>query len=274
MKKLLLIAVLVSGILLLSGMAQAEEPVFLPIVMYHHISEDSGSWNDYVISAAEFEGDLRWLREHGFHTVRWEELLAWSRGEGELPEKPCMITFDDGFESVLVYAEPLLEQYGFTGVCALIGSATEKASSETYRDVRWSSLTWDEARDMGERGTVELICHTWNLHGLGERRGCARKPGEGLTEYRASLTKDLGKFFSECSRHGVVVQPVVAYPYGAYSRETTEAVRDFGLLGALTCTERGNLLTAGEDTLYTLGRFNRPHGISREKFFGKWEKSR
>ena len=32
--------------------------------MYHHISREPAAWGPYVVSEAELESDLRWLREH------------------------------------------------------------------------------------------------------------------------------------------------------------------------------------------------------------------
>ena len=51
--------------------------------------------------------------------------MDWENGAFEMPEKPCMIIFDDGACSVAAYAEPLLERYGFCGAAAVIGYAVQ-----------------------------------------------------------------------------------------------------------------------------------------------------
>ena len=190
-----------------------------------------------------------------------------------MPEKPVIITFDDGFESTLAYAEPLLQQYGFTAVVAVIGNVCEKFSVLDEHDPELSNLSWEDAADMAERGTFEVQCHTWDLHTLSPRTGCDIRRWESEAAYRSALSADLSRFLMGCTSHGLVLTPTIAYPYGAYSRETTDAVRDFGFLAAFTCTEKINLLTGAEEELYDLGRFNRPHGISSENFFGKWEEN-
>jgi peptidoglycan/xylan/chitin deacetylase (PgdA/CDA1 family) len=264
---------LLSALLPYRASADARESVRLPIVMYHHISRDPKAWGPYVISAEELEADLRWLRAHGYETVSVRNLLDWEAGRFDMPEKPCMLTFDDGARSTMAYAEPLLAQYGFCGVSAVIGAVCRKFTENGETDDELSSLSWEAAREMAERGTIEVICHSWDMHALSPRRGCSRRAGESEADYRAALTRDLSRFLTEAEAHGLPVAPAIAYPYGAYSRTTTEAVRDFGFQAAFTCEETVNHLDRTEGELLRLGRFNRPHGAAGEKIFGIWEEN-
>ena len=271
-----ILTLLFAAILLLCPAQAAEpepEPVRLPIVMYHHIAKSAGQWNDYVISPAEFESDLRWLRDHGYETVSVAELLAWEAGKFSMPEKPCIITFDDGFESTAAYAEPLLKQYGFRGVVAVIGSVCQRFSELDEHDPELSNMSWADVKALAERGVVEVQCHTWDMHTLWPRNGCRKKSSESIENYRWLLSRDLSSFLSACRENGVPLTPTIAYPYGAYCRETTAAVRDFGFAAAFTCTEKINRLTKSDGELYDLGRYNRPHGVSSEKFFANWEEN-
>ena len=63
----------------------------------------------------------------------------------------------------------------------------------------------------------------------------------------------------------------IAFPYGVYCKDTLSIIKDMGFEAAFTCTERINYLSGDPDELYELRRFNRPHGISSEQFFKKWE---
>ena len=262
--------------LLLVSPARAAEKksIDLPVVMYHHISKDPARWNDYVLSPEELECDLRWLRAHGYEAVRVSELLAWQDGRFEMPEKPVMITFDDGYESTQDYAEPLLRQYGYCGVVAVIGSVCEAFSALDEHDAELSNLSWEDVRAMAERGTIEVQCHTWDLHTLWPRRGCGRIRGESDADCRAALTKDLRRFLKESEAHGIQLVPAIAYPYGSYDKTVTaDAVCALGFRAAFTCTEKVNRLTGDAAELYDLGRYNRPHGVTSEKFFAKWEEN-
>jgi peptidoglycan/xylan/chitin deacetylase (PgdA/CDA1 family) len=253
--------------------AEGEECVSLPIVMYHHISVNSAKWNDYVVSLDEFRADMDYLASNGWHSVSVDELLSWYDGEFDMPEKPFMLTFDDGFESTLAYAEPIVADHGFTGVVAVIGSVCDKFTQYDEHYPELSNLSWEDAAAMAQRGVIDVQCHTWDMHALHPRRGCSRKSGESAEQYRQALTEDLSRFLQGCGEHGLDIAPAIAYPYGAFSGETEEIVREMGFRAAFTCDEKINRLTGDDGELYRLARFNRPHGVSSEKFFSVWEKS-
>ena len=266
---------MLAALFLLSDRAEAgeKEPVALPIVMYHDVSRRPSAWGPYVISESELEGDLRWLKAHGYTTVSVQDLLDWEAGRSAMPEKPCMIIFDDGACSTAAYAEPLLEKYGCCAAAAVIGSACSEFSANGEQDPELSNLSWEAAAEMARRGRIEVICHSWDMHRLGRRTGCAPMEGESPEAYRAALTADLCRFRSESDAHGLPLTEAVAFPYGAYTGATTEIVRDLGFSAAFTCEERVNRLTGAEGELLRLGRFNRPHGAEGEKIFQIWEEN-
>ena len=73
----------------------------VPVLMYHEFVTqqdlDSGiAFDEYAIYAHEFEHDLQWLLENGYTTITARELAGYLNGEGEIPEKPVILTIDDG----------------------------------------------------------------------------------------------------------------------------------------------------------------------------------
>ncbi len=248
-------------------------PVFLPVVMYHHVSKNPKKWNDYVISPEELAADLDYLADQGWHSVSVKELLDWYDGRGTLPEKPFMITFDDGFESTMAYAAPILASHGFQGVVAVIGSVCEKFSACGEHDPELSNLSWEDAAALAEDGVFEVQCHTWDMHSLSGRRGCQQRRGESDCDYAAHLAADLARFRSACDSHGVRTVPAIAYPYGAYSPETDQIALAQGFRLAFTCEEQVNILPDQPPPLLRLGRFNRPHGAGSAQFFSKWKET-
>lgn len=253
------------------GAEAAQAEVRLPVVMYHHVSQNAARWNDYVISPEELESDMKYLKENGWQSISMKNLLDWHEGKFVMPEKPFMITFDDGFESTVAYAEPILEKYGFCGMVAVIGSVCEKftENGEHYPEV--SNMSWADAIQAAERGVLEVQCHTWDMHGLGSRTGCNRISWEDAVTYHQKLTDDLSRFLSESEAHGLPLTMSIAYPYGAFCPETTQVVKELGFRAAFTCVEEINLLTGEGEELYHLSRYNRPHGRASGDFFSKWE---
>ena len=92
----------------------------------YEISLDYGASSPTLSSRKDIlEGDLRYIAEHGYTAVSVGEILDYCAGRGELPEKPILITFDDGQLSVLTYALPLLERYDMCAVAAVVGALNQ-----------------------------------------------------------------------------------------------------------------------------------------------------
>lgn len=272
MKKILAFILLaIMMILPTSAAADTETNVKLPIVMYHHLSLKKKLWGNYVLSPDELESDLQYLQEHGYESITTEQLIQWSKGEAELPEKPVMITFDDGYESTLVYGGPLLEKYGFQAVIAVIGSAADLFSEKQDHMLDYSYLAWDAVRNISYGDVFEIQCHTYTMHKLNTRKGCGKISGENYSNYKSKLVEDLIRFRDKCAKEDVQLVNSIAFPYGVYCDDTISIIKELGFEAAFTCTERVNYLNGDPDELYELRRFNRPHGISSERFFSKWE---
>ena len=84
--------------------------------MYHHISKKTSALGAYVITPEQFESDLKFIKDKGYEAITTQNLVDYFDGKFELPEKPIMITFDDGYLSFYEYAYPLLKQYNMKAV--------------------------------------------------------------------------------------------------------------------------------------------------------------
>lgn len=273
MKKTILILIIISLLVLPAGADRedTEDKVRLPIVMYHHMSPKARLWGDYVISPEQFEADLIYLRENGYTPISSGTLLAWYDGVGELPEKPVMITFDDGYESTFVYAKPLLEKYEMPSIVSIIGSVAQQYSDTPDHMLDYSHMSWEMAAEADSAGLMEVQCHTWDMHHLECRRGCSPAGGETDGEYFSALSADLCLFRERYRQYIGRECTVLALPYGIYTQKTIEYARELGFRAVLTCTERVNLLSGQKSELMELGRYNRPSGVSSEEFFSCWD---
>lgn len=244
--------------------------ISLPIIMYHHMSEDEEKANKYTVLCSEFESDLQYLEQNGYTTVTMSEVIAYVEGEYELPEKPIVITFDDGFYSTLALAYPLLEQYQMCAVVSVIGSVAQTYSDSIDHNVNYANLNWEEIAFLDQTDEIEIQNHTYDLHEDGEnsRKGLSRLNGETLQQYEQVITQDLTAMQERLLENCNIVATTIAYPYGAYSNETLDIIKSLGFKASFVCEERVNVITVGQsECLYNLGRYNRESGVSSEEFF-------
>lgn len=245
----------------------AAQGATLPVIMYHHISADPARAGDYIVTPEMLEGDLRWLSEHGYTAVSVGQILDFRAGRGELPDKPVLITFDDGQQSVLTYALPLLQKYDMCAVAAVVGAYCDAEEDAQSRSPEYSYLTWAEVTELAASGRFDIASHTQAMHrDTWPRRGCLPNPGESAGDYAAALNADL-EAVEEKIEAATGSRPVAfAYPFGFHCDQTEELLRQRGYELTLTCENLVNDLGADE---LRLGRWNRSANLSRETFFSK-----
>ena len=242
----------------------AQEGVRLPVLMYHSILKDGARQGKYVVSPAVLEADLDALQSRGYETVTVADLIAYVREGAPLPEKPVMITFDDGYYNNYVYAYPLLRERAMRAVVSVIGSQTGLYTESGVENAYWSHLRLDRLAEMQD--VFEVQNHSWNLHEYGERRGCLRRRGEDEASYESLLREDTAQTQALLTESGLPAPVCYTYPFGARSEESERILREMGFLCTLGCEERINTLTDDPNCLYSMGRFNRAAGESTESY--------
>lgn len=241
--------------------------ISLPVIMYHHISEKPSLLGTYVISPEEFENDIKYLCENGYESVSAAQLTEYAKKRTPLPEKPVMITFDDGFESFYTYAVPILKKYGFNAIVAVVGAYADKFTAANDHNVDYSYLTWDEIEELSKCGFVEIANHTYNLHTTDSgRKGCAAVCGEDYECYRENMKYDILKFQKDIEKRIGGKTRIFAYPFGFWGEQSDKVLKEFKFDIAFTCSEKVNVISDNFN-LRRIGRFNRSHGISTRQFF-------
>ncbi len=91
----------------------------VPILMYHVINPppEGAKFPGLYVDPEEFEAQMEALKRAGFHAVTMDQMLAnWTRG-APMPEgKPIVVSFDNGYQSQLTKALPVLRRLGWVGV--------------------------------------------------------------------------------------------------------------------------------------------------------------
>lgn len=243
--------------------AEGERCVPLPVIMYHSVLGDPLQAGPWTISPAQLEEDLHFLGENGYEAVSAGQLIRYVNGEGELPEKPVLITFDDGYYNNMIYALPLLKKYGMRAVISPIGFKAEEFSQVRDQNPMYAYLSWEELCGLREEGTFELGNHSYNLHSTDRgRNGVARNTGESKEKHREILMEDVGRLQLALDAHCGGAPKVFAYPFGKWDKESEAVLLEMGFEVLLTCHERMNYIERDPKSLHRLGRYNRGSGES------------
>ena len=241
--------------------AELNEEAKVPILMYHFLATDMKKPNRWKILVNEFESDLKALRDDGYEPVFIQNLIDFVYEGSPLPEKPVVLSFDDGASDFYTYAYPLLKEYDMKAVMAIIGSETDKYSADTEQNkYAVPNLTWEQLREMKDSGLVEIQSHSYNMH---KGKGLAKTKGESLSQYRQRVSDDSAKFNERVLEELGFVPTAFIFPFGAKSDESNDVLKENGFLASLICYEVISTLKVGDpDTLFDLGRILRKSGVS------------
>jgi len=96
----------------------------VPILMYHHVGDFDPSFR-YAVSVQSFQEQMKSLQTWGYTTIPIASVIKAMTEGAYLPERPIVITFDDGYMDVYENALPIMQQYGFEGVAYIIAGQVE-----------------------------------------------------------------------------------------------------------------------------------------------------
>ena len=247
------------------------EPINLPIVLYHQISNKPSKLGAYVITEEEFEQDLILFKEKGFTTVTVADLIDFVNDKSDLPEKPIMLTFDDGAQSDYIYALPLLEKHEMKAVFFIVGKYTDDYSKpDVVKNVDYAHLCWDEVREMYKSEFVEFQSHSYELH-ENTLVGALPTKNESDEEYTLRIKEDLGRLNSGFEENTGKAPIAFACPFGCFSDRVKEAVRNAGFSVIFTSHQKINTLSGDPEELFSLGRYLRTHNKNMQNLIHSWD---
>ena len=243
--------------------------VKLPIIMYHLVTESPKYIGKYGITPAQLEADLIYLKENGYTTVVMEDVLNFVSNSIPLPEKPILLSFDDGNYSDYQYLLPLLKKHDMKAVAAIIGEAANRCGAilADSPKAKVPNMGWEEIKAIHQSGHIEVVSHGYNVHGAG---GSGNKKGESPEAYRHRLSEDLERLQQDFETH-LGHRPVTfVYPLGVVGKGSRQIIEGVGLQATFGCEEGVNVLTPGDrEGLFTMYRYNRPSSRSVGEILGR-----
>ena len=125
----------------------------IPVLMYHEIACRQDTASRLAVTPDAFASQLGYLREEGFTTISVAELASALAGElGRLPERPVVITFDDGFADFHGAALPVLLRYGFSATVFVTTGWIADAGPHAVGNRPGRMLSWSQIREAAEAG--------------------------------------------------------------------------------------------------------------------------
>lgn len=219
-----------------------EKNLRIPIILYHEITEEKPERRlSYMRTTKEnFEKQIQGLLEYGYTVISYNDLIAYDKGEKALPEKVVLIDFDDGYLGNYLYAFEIVKKYN---IPINIYVVDDLVGTPGYFD-------WEQAKEMSDSGLVSI-----NSHGK-THIFYNKQSKENLVEHieyaHSNIEKHLGK----------KVTKVFTYPYGAYTKEELEALKQAGFVQNLTNDEINESNTLN---LYGLSRIYVKNNYSKYK---------
>jgi len=181
------------------------------------------------VSLEQFAEQMAYLHENGYHTLTLSELDAYYYGNAPLPEKSVLLTFDDCYQSIGLYAYPILKKYGFHAV-AFVVTGWLNEQKKPFTPERSVCMTQEELSQMTD--VFEYANHTDSFH--------TRQDAQ-TSRMMAAEERELIADLKQCSEHPLIqAKSVFAYPFGLYTDGNVALLREAGFRLAFTCEQGRN----------------------------------
>lgn len=190
----------------------------VPILLYHYVNIPPA--NDrlpglYVLPT-EFDRQMEWLAVNDYHPIKVADLACALQTGGSLPDKPIVLTFDDGYADSYQNAFPILKNYRYP--------ATFYVVTQFADDKKQGYMTWAQIQEMARAG-MEIGAHTVDHADLVRD---ARARSATFLQDEIATSKQIIEL-----RLGIPVK-TFAYPYGHYDARVISGVRSNGFMAAAT----------------------------------------
>jgi len=189
----------------------------VPILMYHYIS-DPPPGSDRLryslsVTPSNFHAQMTFLQQAGYHAVTLDDLYNHLTQGTPLPDKPIILTFDDGYADAFTSALPILQKHGFVGTFFILTGPADRNGEVAY-------LNWAQITAMSQAG-MDMELHSR------EHVDLRNRPNDFLVHQiaggRDSLTARTGRSVRW-----------FAYPSGRYDDAAVRVLQSAGFVGAVT----------------------------------------
>ncbi len=248
------------------------QEVYVPTLMYHHITNDFS--NGATITPELFEEHIKTIIDNGYTPVLFDDMINFVHKKySKLPEKAVCITFDDGYLSNYEYAYPLLQKYNLKANISIIGHAIGKDKYKSTNYPITPHFTIEQAKEMQDSGIFQIENHTYDMHqettfesGEYIRENATKLANESDENYIQALKNDFNMMKNIFNSHLQKDTLVFTYPHGKCTELSEKTLKELGVLMTITTQNGNNLLQKGNpESLYKIKRYNICNEVSPEQ---------
>jgi peptidoglycan/xylan/chitin deacetylase (PgdA/CDA1 family) len=223
----------------------------VPALNYHKVAEIPPGIRhpENYVRPAQFRSQLRLLRAAGFESITVSDYLAYRRGELELPPKPVMLTFDDGYRSNYDIALPIVRDHAFTATVFLVSGMIGATNAWDADEAQEPLLDVREIRELQSDG-IDFQSHTRthpSLPSLSDTQVLDELKGS-----KSDLEQMLGKRVD-----------TVAYPWSRHDSRVERLAEEAGYSGGVIVRRRVNF---DHTPLYAIRRIGISCTTTRARF--------
>jgi peptidoglycan/xylan/chitin deacetylase (PgdA/CDA1 family) len=191
----------------------------VPVMIYHSVrpyKEGESEYQDlYDVTPELLDQELSYIKENGYHPILMRDVDAYWRGAtSSLPEKPVILSFDDGWKNQFEYAYPLLKKHDMKAVFYIFTNPMDT------NNPRW--MSWENIIEL-DRAGMEIGGHTRTHPYLTQISHDDKKLDSEIAESKRIIEQRLG--------HSIVS---FAYPFGLTNEAVSVAVARAGYQTART----------------------------------------
>lgn len=174
-------------------------------------------------SLENFRAQMAYLYENKYHTLTLSEVIDYYYSDAKLPEKSILLTFDDCYQSIGLYAYPVLKKYQFHAV-AFVVTGWLNTQPKDFDPEKSICLTQNDLEEMAD--VFEYANHTDQFH---------TRTGNSMSRMQVAGDQEFSKDLDICNASSVIrAKEVFAYPFGLYSDRNVALLRNKGFRLAFT----------------------------------------
>src|SRR5436853_4592436 len=157
------------------------------IIFCYHGLVEKVRYPGTQITPAAFEAQMKELKDRGITVIGMQDLLAWKRGEKNIPPRCAVITFDDGLKSQYEVAWPIMKKFGYTFTMFIY---TEGVRGGLFGG--GEAITWEMLADMRDNG-IDIQAHSETHQDLRKPYDKVAKKKLSPPEYEQWLQNEVGR---------------------------------------------------------------------------------